>query len=187
MYSSFFKRVIDLVISLVLITVCSWLFLVIILVYLFTFNLPIFFRQARIGKGEQMFDLIKFRTLDVETKQSFWLGSFLRFTSLDELPQLFQVVSGKLALVGPRPLPVEYLNLFSEEQRKRHSVLPGITGWAQVNGRNSISWQKKFELDVYYVEHQSFWFDTKILLKTVLLIFSFKKDVSLTEEKFTGV
>ena len=155
-----------------------------------SYQLPVFFIQERIGKGEKIFRLIKFRSLrntGINLKErEFWLGNILRRTSLDELPQLFNVLKGEMSLIGPRALPVEYLPLFSAEQRKRFSVLPGITGWAQVNGRHSISWKKKFELDNYYVDHISFLLDMKILFKTLVLLLSFQPDRSLQEEKFTG-
>src|SRR5258706_1546683 len=186
MYLSFGKRVLDLMVSGALIVLTSWLFVVIILAYWLTVNLPVFFCQLRLGKGESVFELVKFRTLNSDSKKPFVVGRFLRFTSLDELPQLFHVWSGKMSLVGPRPLPVEYQNLYSDEQRLRHSVLPGVTGWAQVNGRHSISWKKKFELDNYYVRHLSLALDLQILMMTLGVLFSFRKDVSLTEEKFTG-
>src|SRR6266850_1914903 len=143
MYLSFGKRVFDLLVSGALIVLTSWLFVLIILAYGFSFNLPVLFRQLRLGKRERVFELVKFRTLAKDSNKPFALGTFLRFTSLDELPQLFQVCSGRMSLVGPRPLPVGYRNLFSGEQRRRHDVLPGMTGWAQVNGRHSLSWQKK--------------------------------------------
>jgi sugar transferase EpsL len=180
------KRAFDFVVASVLIVLTSWIFLLIIAVYLITRNTPIIFRQSRVGKGGRLFTLFKFRTLDSKTGAAFRFGNFLRATSLDELPQLFQVVSGTLSLVGPRPLLPEYEKLFSQEQWKRHRVLPGITGWAQVNGRHAISWTKKFRLDVWYVEHWSFGLDLRILLKTAGIIFSFKPDVSLKEDKFTG-
>ena len=186
MYLSFGKRILDIIVSGVLIVLTLWLFVLIILAYWLSFNFPFFFRQPRLGKGERVFELVKFRTLSKDSIKPFALGTFLRFTSLDELPQLYQVLSGKMSLVGPRPLPVAYQNLFSDEQRRRHDVLPGVTGWAQVNGRHSISWQKKFELDNYYLQHLSLALDIKILVMTLGILFSFKKDVSLTEEKFTG-
>ena len=168
----------------------SWLFATIILLYLFTFQLPIFFRQQRIGRDEQIFSLVKFRTLkdgpiDL-TRRRFWLGNVLRFTSLDELPQLWNVLLGEMSLIGPRPLPVAYLPLFSNEQRIRHTTRPGITGWAQVNGRHQISWPQKFKLDMFYIENLSFNLDLKILFKTVQLFFAFRRDVSLEEKPFTG-
>ena len=150
-----------------------------------------FYRQKRIGRGEATFDLIKFRTLtnkDIEplSARTFWLGNLLRSTSLDELPQIWNIVKGEMSWIGPRPLPMEYGSLFSEEQKKRFQVRPGISGWAQVNGRHSVSWQKKFELDNYYVDRISFKLDLLILFKTIVLLLSFRKDNSLQEEKFKG-
>lgn len=134
--------------------------------------------------------MFKFRTLkqsgDTLEKRRFWWGDFLRRTSFDELPQLWNVLKGDMSFVGPRPLPVEYLPLFSEEQRTRHTVRPGITGLAQVNGRHSISWEEKFQFDLLYVQKLSFLLDLKILVKTVVLVLSLKKDASLQEPKFTG-
>src|SRR5690606_12814479 len=137
------------------------------------------------------FLLYKFRTLKHDTQKSllerrFPLGSFLRFTNLDELPQVLNVLRGDLSFVGPRPLPKEYLPLYSQEQRKRHVIRPGITGWAQINGRHSIPWTEKFSLDLYYVQNISFRLDVIILFKTILLILAFRKDQSLLEKKFTG-
>jgi lipopolysaccharide/colanic/teichoic acid biosynthesis glycosyltransferase len=143
------------------------------------------------GEKGAPFTMLKFRTLSGKEElplieRKFLLGNFLRLTNLDELPQLWNVLKGEMSIVGPRPLPVEYSTLFSEEQKKRHDVLPGITGWAQVCGKNDISWQEKFELDIYYVNHVSLSLDLKILVKTIILVFSFKKDTSLSEKKFTG-
>jgi len=138
---------------------------------------PIFFRQVRPGKDGKPFEMIKFRTMldavdsegnplpDSERMTPF--GAFLRSSSLDELPELWNVLKGDMSLVGPRPLLMEYLPLYSPEQYRRHAVRPGVTGWAQVNGRNAISWEDKFKLDVWYVDHQSLWLDIKILLLTV--------------------
>jgi len=138
---------------------------------------PIFFSQKRAGKDEEVFFMYKFRTMTNECDEEGTLlsdearltefGKFLRSTSLDELPGLWNVLKGDMSLVGPRPLLVEYLPLYSEKQSRRHEVKPGITGWAQVNGRNAISWDEKFELDVWYVDNQSFWLDIKILWLTV--------------------
>jgi lipopolysaccharide/colanic/teichoic acid biosynthesis glycosyltransferase len=167
-----------------------WLLLLIIFAYWITLEFPVFFRQRRIGKDEKIFTVYKFRTLKNSTlplhHRTFWLGNILRFTSLDELPQLFNILKGEMSIVGPRPLPEEYLLLFSDEQRERHRVLPGVTGLAQVNGRHSLSWDAKFNYDIYYVRHISFILDCTILVKTIFLIFSFKKDTSLDESPFAG-
>ena len=135
---------------------------------------PVLFRQERAGLGGRTFTILKLRTMkpgegtDAERLTPF--GRLLRKTSLDELPQFFNVLKGDMSIVGPRPLPVAYLPLYSAEQRRRHEVRPGITGWAQVNGRNGISWQKRFELDVWYVDHRSFWLDLRILLMTIAAV-----------------
>ncbi len=184
------KRALDLILSIILIICLSWLWLLIILSYVLTFQFPVFFIQARIGKNERPFNLIKFRTLKngegpVQSRKNF-LGNLLRRTSLDELPQLWNAVKGEMSLVGPRPLPVGYLPLFSAEQRRRHAVRPGITGLAQVNGRHGISWEEKFSFDLYYVQHISFRQDVRALLKTVGLLLSFKPDISLEEKAFEG-
>ncbi len=185
------KRVFDLLMVLSAAILLSWVFLLIFLAYAILVEFPIFFKQNRIGKNNAPFWMWKFRTLSLNeelslAQRSFALGKFLRFTNLDELPQLWNIVSGEMSFIGPRPLLEEYLPLYSKDQIQRHHVKPGITGWAQVNGRNSISWEKKFELDVYYTDHVSFKLDILILVKTLVLIFSFKKDVSLGEEKFKG-
>ena len=172
----------------VLLIIMFPLFVLIIVAYLLTLNLPLFFFQDRIGRDLQPFRMVKFRTLkDVESQKSlmsrqFLLGTILRFLSLDELPQLIQVLSGKMSLVGPRPLPVAYLESMTEEQRKRHQLLPGISGLTQIQRRHQISWEKKFELDLYYLNHVSFKLDFIILLKTIVLLLSFRQDKSLQEE-----
>ncbi|MBT1705346.1 sugar transferase [Fulvivirgaceae bacterium PWU20] len=171
--------------------VFSWLYVVIIFVYLIQRELPIFFLQKRVGLGGSLFSLIKFRTLSIDETRSlqgrrFWWGNFLRATSLDELPQLWNVLKGDMSLVGPRPLPDYYLPLYSREQLRRHEVRPGVTGLAQVNGRNRLSWKEKFRFDVYYVENVSLFLDLQIIFKTIVLLLSLKKDVSLNEERFTG-
>lgn len=160
---------------------------------------PVFFRQLRPGLNGQSFEMIKFRTMtdargadgvllpDAERLTKF--GRFLRATSLDELPELWNVLKGDMSLVGPRPLLVEYLPLYTPEQARRHEVRPGITGWAQVNGRNAISWEEKFALDVWYVENQSFWLDIKILwltIKKVLVREGISAVGEATIGKFTG-
>lgn len=160
---------------------------------------PILFKQNRPGKDGQPFQMSKFRTMldasDVygnplpDEQRMTPFGSFLRSSSLDELPGLWNVLKGDMSLVGPRPLLVEYLSLYSKEQARRHEVRPGITGWAQVNGRNTISWEEKFELDVWYVDNQSFWLDIKILFLTVKKVFirdGISAEGEVTISKFTG-
>lgn len=160
---------------------------------------PVLFRQVRPGLHGKPFEMIKFRTmkdaLDVESnplpdsERLTPFGKMLRATSLDEMPELWNVIKGDMSIVGPRPLLMEYLPLYNAEQAKRHNVRPGITGYAQVNGRNAISWEKKFELDTWYVENQSLWLDFKIMLKTVKKVIA-KDDISaegeVTMSKFTG-
>ena len=160
---------------------------------------PIFFRQKRPGKNGQVFEIFKFRTMldasdskgeilpDNERMTPF--GTFLRSSSLDELPGLWNVLKGEMSLVGPRPLLVEYLPLYSKDQARRHELKPGITGWAQINGRNAISWEDKFKLDVWYVDNRSFWLDIKIILLTVKKVFvrdGISADGEATMSKFTG-
>lgn len=171
------KRLIDIVASLVLIVLLLPVFLVLILVIYLRMGRPVFFRQDRPGLNGEIFSMIKFRTMSIARDQHgndladsdrlTAFGRFLRSSSLDELPELWNVLKGDMSLVGPRPLLVEYLPLYSSEQARRHEVRPGVTGWAQVNGRNAISWEEKFELDVWYVNHQSLWLDIKILWLTV--------------------
>lgn len=191
MYSHYLKRFFDLVTVVALVVLFSWLLVLILFVYLFTNELPVFFSNPRIGKNGKIFIIWKFRTLSIHENKSlkerrFLLGEFLRMTNLDELPQIWNVVKGEMSFIGPRPLPVEYLPLMNENQKNRYHVFPGITGWAQINGRHSISWQRKFELDNYYVKHISFGLDMLILFKTIILLLSFRKDISLAEEKFKG-
>ena len=160
---------------------------------------PVLFRQLRPGYKEKIFSIYKFRTMTNERdaqgellsdeKRVIGLGKFIRSTSLDELPQLFNVLKGEMSFVGPRPLLIEYLPLYNNEQKRRHNVLPGITGWAQVNGRNAISWEQKFKYDVWYVDHQSFLLDMQILWMTFLKVLH-RSDInsknSATMEKFKG-
>jgi len=164
---------------------------VILLGYVIQGQFPILFSQPRIGKNGKHFIMHKFRTLSTDTTLSltarrFPWGNLLRVANLDELPQLWNVLRGEMSWVGPRPLPVEYANLFSAEQNKRHQVLPGITGLAQVSGKNNLSWPEKFKFDFEYINRCSFWLDLSILFKTFLLVLSFKQDSSLNEGKFTG-
>jgi lipopolysaccharide/colanic/teichoic acid biosynthesis glycosyltransferase len=160
---------------------------------------PVFFRQTRPGPRGQPFVMYKFRTMCDErdagghllpdAQRLTGLGRFLRGTSLDELPELFNVLKGEMSLVGPRPLLMEYLPLYSPDQARRHEVRPGITGWAQVNGRNAISWEEKFRLDVWYVDNQTLWLDIKILWMTLVKVFKregISQEGQATAEKFTG-
>jgi undecaprenyl phosphate N,N'-diacetylbacillosamine 1-phosphate transferase len=187
-YQRYSKRLFDLILTGAILVLFSWLLLLIVIMYLITFNLPIVFKQQRIGKGEKYFTMLKLRTLngtdedDIEHRR-FWLGNVLRVTNLDELPQLWNVLIGDMSSVGPRPLPIAYKNLFTAEQQKRHTVLPGITGLAQVSGKNSLAWTDKFALDVHYVHKVSFRTDCIILLKTLTLVIALKRDVSLHERK----
>ncbi|TFV96556.1 sugar transferase [Oxalobacteraceae bacterium OM1] len=171
------KRLFDIVLSALALVVLSPVIAAVALLIRLKLGSPVLFRQIRPGRGERLFTLLKFRSMrdandaagvplpDGERMTPF--GSFLRSSSLDELPSLWNVLKGEMSLVGPRPLLVEYLERYDAEQRRRHDVRPGVTGWAQVNGRNNISWERKFELDVWYVDHQSFWLDLKILALTV--------------------
>jgi lipopolysaccharide/colanic/teichoic acid biosynthesis glycosyltransferase len=175
------------------------IFIIIILLYFKHGASEVFFMQYRPGRNEKIFRLIKFKTMnnkcdasgnilpDAERLTS--IGRFIRKTSLDELPQLINVLKGDMSLVGPRPLLVEYLPLYNEQQKRRHEVKPGITGWAQVNGRNAISWQEKFDLDVWYVDHCSFGLDMKILWLTIVKVFKregINQAGQATVEKFNG-
>ncbi len=193
------KRVFDFILAFVLIVLFSPLYLIVSVLILVKMGSPILFRQQRPGYREKIFGIYKFRTMTNERdvdgellpdeKRLLRLGKSIRSTSLDELPQLLNVLKGEMSFVGPRPLLIEYLPLYNEEQKKRHNVKPGITGWAQVNGRNAISWEQKFAYDVWYVEHQSFWLDMKILWLTFLKVIQ-RSDISsttgVTMEKFEG-
>ena len=178
MYKNFFKRLIDFTIAFVVLFLV-WPILLCVYIWLTIANkgAGALFFQERPGKDEKIFNIIKFKTMTDECDASGKLlpdaqrltkvGKFVRSTSLDELPQLINVLKGDMALIGPRPLRVHYLPLYSKEQARRHEVRPGITGWAQINGRNNISWTKKFELDVWYVDHCSLWTDIRIILLTI--------------------
>lgn len=183
--SSVNKRIFDIVAAFILLLITCWLFIVIILLYVLTFQFPIFFVQKRIGRDERVFKMIKFRTLRPGARpgreRRFLLGDVLRFFSLDELPQLLNVMAGDMSLVGPRPLPVEYLPRIPQPYQRRHSVRPGITGWAQINGRHQIPWEEKFRLDLYYIDTWSMLLDLKIVVKTVGQLLALKRDVSLEE------
>lgn len=165
------KRLFETLLTLLTMPLWLALSLVVALAIACTMGFPVIFRQERAGKGGRPFRFMKFRTMRTgdgsDAERTTRLGRILRATSLDELPQLFHVLSGRMSLVGPRPLPVRYLPRYSPEQARRHEVRPGITGWAQINGRNTISWQQKFAYDVWYVDNRSFVLDLKILWRTV--------------------
>jgi len=194
-----YKRFFDLFLSIVLIILFLPIYIIVSILILWKMGTPILFRQKRPGKNGKIFSIYKFRTMTNEKNEQGELlpdeqrlvgvGKFIRSTSLDELPQLFNVLKGEMSFVGPRPLLVEYLPLYNKRQKKRHDVKPGITGWAQVNGRNAISWEQKFEYDVWYVEHQSFMLDMKILWMTFLKVLKrsdISSDTAATMEKFRG-
>lgn len=199
MYKFFIKRVCDFVAALVGIVFFSpLLFLVTIGLFVANQGQPFFF-QTRPGKNEKLFRIIKFKTMNdkkdaegnllSDADRLTPIGAWVRKTSLDEVPQLFNVLLGDMSLIGPRPLLPEYLPLYNTQQKKRHAVRPGITGWAQVNGRNAISWMQKFEYDVWYVEHLSFKLDLKILfltIKKVLIKEGINSNTSATMEVFKG-
>lgn len=190
MYKHFFKRVIDFIIVFCALAII-WPFLLAITIWLHFANkgAGAFFFQERPGKDEKIFKVIKFKTMTDERDAEGNLlpdadrltkvGRFVRSTSIDELPQLINVLKGDMALIGPRPLLVQYLPLYSKEQARRHEVRPGITGWAQVHGRNAISWTEKFKLDVWYVDHISFITDVKVILMTVKKVL-FREDINTT-------
>lgn len=177
MYKNCIKRLLDILLSLTGIILLCWLYLILFILVRVKLGSPVLFRQQRPGKNEKIFTLYKYRTMtDARDENGNLLpdevrltafGKMLRSTSLDELPELFNILKGDMSLIGPRPLLVKYLPLYNEEQRHRHDVRPGLTGLAQVNGRNAISWEKKFEYDVEYVRNLSFLLDCRILLQTV--------------------
>ena len=177
MYKNYIKKILDFTIALLGIIVLSPIFITLIIVLFIANQGKPFFFQVRIGKKEKPFKIIKFRTMNElrnnngdllsDDKRLTKIGNFVRKTSLDELPQLFNVLKGDMSLIGPRPLLIEYLPFYNSEQKKRHQVNPGITGWAQVNGRNSISWHEKFNFDIYYVNNISLLLDIKIIIMTL--------------------
>lgn len=193
------KRIFDIVLAFSALALLLLPMLLIALLICRKIGTPVFFRQMRPGVMGKPFQMIKFRTMrdavgvngqplpDADRMTSF--GGFLRASSLDELPELWNVLKGDMSLVGPRPLLMEYLPLYSAEQARRHEVRPGVTGWAQINGRNALKWEEKFKLDIWYVNNQSFWLDVKILfltVKKVLVRDGISADGEVTMKKFTG-
>jgi len=200
MYHAFFKRIIDLLISFIALVFLSPVLLIIVIILNFANKgAGVFFTQTRVGRNARIFKILKFKTMsDLKDENGKLLpdevriskvGNFLRTTSIDELPQLFNVLMGDMSLIGPRPLLEKYIPLYSPEQFRRHNVKPGISGWAQCNGRNAITWGKKFELDVWYVDHVSLLTDLKIIMLTLKKVIQ-RKDItsgdSFKFEAFNG-
>jgi lipopolysaccharide/colanic/teichoic acid biosynthesis glycosyltransferase len=196
---SLLKRTLDMVASCIALALLAPILAAVAIMVRRRMGSPVLFRQVRPGQDGKPFEMIKFRTMrdsigpdgqplsDAERLTPF--GAFLRSTSLDELPELWNVLKGEMSLVGPRPLLMEYLPLYSPEQARRHEVRPGVTGWAQVNGRNAISWEDKFRLDIWYIDNRTFWLDLRILLltvKKVLVSEGISSASSATMERFTG-
>lgn len=199
MYRHFFKRFFDFVLSLIAIIILSPVYIIVAILVRVKLGSPVIFTQERPGKDEKIFKMYKFRSMTSETDEEGNLlpdevrltsfGKKLRSTSLDELPELFNILKGDMSIVGPRPLLVKYLPLYNDLQKHRHDVSPGLTGWAQVNGRNAISWEDKFRLDVEYTEKCSFLLDLKILFMTVSSVLKkegISSDTSVTMNEFTG-
>lgn len=199
MYQRYIKRLLDILISLCALIVLSPILLVVAVLVRIKLGSPVIFHQERPGYHEKIFNLCKFRSMTDERGENGELlpdevrltkfGKALRATSLDELPELWNILKGDMSLIGPRPLLVKYLPLYNDFQRQRHNVKPGLTGWAQVNGRNAISWEQRFELDVYYVNNISFLLDLKILFQTVAVVFRHSGINSATDatmEAFKG-
>ena len=196
MYKHFFKRFFDILISGIALLLIGWLLLIIaIFLHFANKGAGAFFFQERPGKNEKIFRVIKFKSMTdmrdadgdllPEDQRLTPIGAFIRKYSIDELPQIINVFKGDMAFIGPRPLLPKYLPLYSQEQHRRHEVRPGITGWAQVHGRNNITWTDKFKLDVWYVDHCTLWIDIKIILMTIKNVLS-SKDIILTTGPFTG-
>jgi lipopolysaccharide/colanic/teichoic acid biosynthesis glycosyltransferase len=199
MYRNLIKRVLDLSLSAFVIILLSPVFLLVFILLTITNKGSVFFMQPRPGKNNKIFMLIKFKTMTNEkdengellpdAKRLNMVGKVVRKLSLDEIPQLYNVLMGQMSLIGPRPLLTEYLPLYNKNQIRRHDIRPGITGWAQINGRNAISWEEKFDLDLYYVDNLTLWLDIKILFLTILKVVKIEgisSETSVTMEKFTG-
>ena len=199
MYKRCFKRCMDFILSLLAIIVLSPIYIIVSILVKVKLGSPILFRQKRPGKDEKIFEMYKFRTMTDERDENGELlpdevrltkfGRFLRSTSLDELPELFNILKGDMSIIGPRPLLVEYLPRYNAEQKRRHEVRPGLSGLAQANGRNAISWEEKFKYDVEYVDHVTFIGDWKIIFKTIWNVLKregISSDTSATMEEFKG-
>ena len=199
LYRNYVKRFLDLVISTIAFLILSPVFLIITLLLFIANKGRPFFLQSRPGLNGSIFKVIKFKTMNdkkdrdgnllSDAERMTTIGRFVRNSSLDEIPQLLNVIKGDMSLIGPRPLLVDYLPLYNEQQSRRHEVRPGITGWAQVNGRNAISWSRKFEYDIWYIDHLSFALDVKILWMTILKVVrseGISSSATVTMERFTG-
>ena len=199
MYAKYFKRILDFLLSLIAIIILSPVFLIIAILVRVKLGSPVIFKQKRPGKNEKIFTLYKFRTMTDEKdedgnllpdeKRLTKFGKTLRSTSLDELPELFNILKGDMSIIGPRPLLVEYLPLYNEEQKHRHDVRPGLTGLAQISGRNSISWEEKFNDDIKYIKNITFINDIKIFFNTIIKVFKregISQENNVTMEKFKG-
>lgn len=199
MYAKYFKRVLDFLLSLIALIILSPVFLIIAILVRVKLGSPVIFKQKRPGKNEKIFTLYKFRTMTdkkdengnllPDEKRLTKFGKALRSTSLDELPELFNILKGDMSIIGPRPLLVEYLPLYNEEQKHRHDVRPGLTGLAQVSGRNSISWEEKFDDDIRYIKNITFINDVKIFFETIIKVFKregISQENNATMEKFKG-
>ena len=198
-YEKYVKRLLDLVGSAVFLLLFGWLYAVVAVLVRIKLGKPVLFRQPRPGKDEKIFDLYKFRTMtDARDASGNYLpdekrlppfGNLLRSLSMDELPEIWLIFLGKMSFVGPRPLLPRYLDRYNAHQHRRHEVKPGLTGYAQVHGRNALSWEEKFDMDVWYVDHLSFWVDMKILMDTVKVVArreGISSDTSVTMEEFMG-
>lgn len=199
MYRLFIKRLLDFVLSLIALVILSPVILIVAILVKIKLGSPVLFKQERPGKNEKIFRMYKFRTMTDKKDENGNLlpdeirltkfGKVLRSTSLDELPELFNILKGDMSIVGPRPLLVKYLPLYNEYQKHRHDVRPGFTGWAQCNGRNALSWEEKFDLDVYYTKHVSFLLDLRIIFKTIKIVLfreGISSETSVTMEEFRG-
>lgn len=199
-YEKYIKRVLDVVCALAALIVFCWLYLIVAVLVRIKLGSPVLFKQERPGKDEKIFNLYKFRTMTDKRDENGELlpdevrltkfGKFLRKTSLDELPEALNILKGDMSVVGPRPLLVRYLPLYNEHQKHRHDVRPGLSGWAQVNGRNTVSWKDKFDYDVYYANHVTFRLDVKIVWKSFVQAFikreGITSETSATMEEFKG-
>lgn len=199
-YEKYIKRLFDIILSLTFIILFCWLYVILTILVRVKLGSPVLFRQPRPGKNGEVFDMIKYRTMTDERDAEGNLlpddvrltkfGKFLRSTSLDELPEFFLILKGDLSFIGPRPLLVSYLPLYNEHQMRRHEVKPGLTGYAQANGRNALTWEDKFDMDVWYVDHISFWIDIKIIFKTIKVVLvreGISSGTSVTMEPFKGI